>query len=222
MKSKKKIVLAIAIALLVGAALFTMLFFRFVIVPTGAMKNAILPGDRLLINPSIGEIQRGDIVTFKSPKDNSIRYMQRVIGLPGETIQVHNQKVFINGAELAERRAFYAFDDLFEDREKAIKAERSEGEGAYTAFYQSREESGEDESFAMRITTYGITEPFQIPQGHYFLLGDSRDDSEDSRYWGTVARELITGKPVLIYASVEKPETGGEKIRWERVFTKVK
>lgn len=199
-----------------------MVFFRFVKVPTGSMKNTILPGDRLLVKRSAEDIQRGDIIIFKFPKDNSIQYIERVIGLPGETIQVHNQKVFINGAELAEKRAFYDYDDSFENWERAFKAERTEGEGAYTAFYQTTEEPGEAELMARMLNPFGITEPFEIPQGHYFVLGDSRADSEDSRYWGTVAKELITGKPILIYASVEKPATGGEKIRWERVFTKVK
>jgi signal peptidase I len=222
MKSKKKMALFIAILLLVGAGLVSLLFFRFVKVPTGAMKNTILPGDRLLVKRSAEDLQRGDIIIFKFPKDNSIQYIQRVIGLPGETIQVHNQKVFINGTELAEKRAFYVYDDSFETPEQPLKAERTEGEGAYTAFYQTTEESFEAQMLGRRLSTFGITEPFEIPQGHYFALGDSRDDSEDSRYWGTVAKELITGKPLLIYASVEKPLTGGEKIRWERVCTTVK
>jgi signal peptidase I len=222
MKSKKMIALLIVIAILFGAWLFAALFFRFVKVPTGAMKNTILPGDRLVVSRFPQEIKRGDIIVFRYPKDTSILYVKRVIGLPGETIQIREHKVFINGAEFAEKRAFYPLDDTYENMENPLKEEKSEGEGNYTTFNQSRDEAGEDETLFLPPTTFGITEPFPIPQGHYFVLGDNRDDSFDSRYWGTVAKQLITGKPFLIYASVEQDKEGGEKIRWNRVFTKVK
>lgn len=222
MKSKKMIALLIVIAILFGAWLFASLFFRFVKVPAPAMKNTILPGDRLVVNRFAQERKRGDIVMFKYPKDTSIQYLMRVIGLPGETIQIRNQKVYINGAELAERRAFYPLDDSYENMEQPLKEEKTEGEGSYTTFYQSRDETGEDEALVMGSPTFGISEPFQIPQAHYFVLGDNRDDSFDSRYWGTVAKELITGKAFLIYVSAEKDKSGTEKIRWNRIFTKVK
>lgn len=222
MKSKKMIALLIVIAILFGAWLFAALFFRYVKVPTGAMKNTILPGDRLVVSRFAQEIKRGDLITYRHPKETSTQYLMRVIGLPGESIQIRQQKVYINGAELAERRAFYPSDDSFEYDLKALKEEKTEGEGTYTTFYQSRDEGIEDEALFMGRKTFGLSEPFQIPQGHYFVLGDNRDDSEDSRYWGTVAKELITGKAFLIYASVEQDKSGGEKIRWNRVFTKVK
>jgi signal peptidase I len=222
MKSKKMIALLIVIAILFGAWLFAALFFRYVKVPTGAMKNTILPGDRLVVNRFAQEIKRGDIIVFRYPKDTSILYVKRVIGLPGESIQIRQQKVYINGAELAEKRAFYAPDDSYEYDLKALKEERSEGEGSYTTLNQSRDETGEDEALFLPPTTFGLKEPFPIPQGHYFVLGDNRDDSLDSRYWGTVPKELITGKPFLIYASVETEKSGAEKIRWKRIFTKVK
>jgi signal peptidase I len=222
MKSKKMIALLIVIAMLFGAWLFAALFFRFVKVPTGAMSNTILPGDSLVVSRFTEEIKRGDIITFKYPEDTSIQYLMRVIGLPGESLQIRNQKVYINGAELAEKRAFYPVDDSFEYDLKALKEEKSEGEGTYTTLYQSLDETFEDDALFSRRNTFGLREPFQIPQGHYFVLGDNRDDSEDSRYRGTVPKELITGKAFLIYASVEQDKAGGEKIRWNRVFTKVK
>jgi signal peptidase I len=222
MKRKKIVALSIVIAVLFGAGLFAALFFRFIKVPAGAMKNTILPGDRLVVDRQVGEIKRGDLITFQYPKDHSIRYLSRVIGLPGETIQIRKQKVYINDVELVERRAFYQFDELHSFDQKALKEEKSEGEGTYTTFYQITDELSEDSMFYMGRQTFGLSEPFQIPQGHYFVLGDNRDDSEDSRFYGTVARELIIGKPFLIYASVEKDDSGKEKIRWDRVFKKVK
>jgi signal peptidase I len=222
MKRKKMIALLLVIVLLFGAGLFAALFFRFVKVPTGAMKNTILPGDRLVVNRFAGEIKRGDLILFKYPPDTSIQYLMRVIGLPDETIEIRNQKVYINGTELAEKRAFYPVDDSYEYDLKALKEEKTEGEGNYTTFNQSPHETIEDDPFSIPPTSFGLSEPFHIPKGQYFVLGDNRDDSHDSRYWGSVAKELITGKPFLIYASVEQDRAGTEEIRWNRVFTKVK
>jgi signal peptidase I len=222
MKRRKIIVLSSIVIVLFGAWLFVTLFFRFVKVPIGAMKNTVLPGDRLVVSRFAEEIKRGDIIVFKYPKDTSMLYVKRVIGLPGETIQIRNQKVYINGTELAEKRAFYPVNDSFEYDLNALKEERSEGEGNYTTFNQTRDEFTDDVELTGGLRTFGITEPFPIPQSHYFVLGDNRDDSFDSRYWGTVPKELITGKPFLIYASVEQDRAGAEKIRWNRVFTKVK
>src|SRR5437763_15681343 len=84
------------------AFIYYALFIRMVKVPTGAMKNTILPGDRLAVHLLMGEIRRGNIVMFNYPEDPSVRFVMRVIGLPGETIQVRKQRVYINGTELAE------------------------------------------------------------------------------------------------------------------------
>lgn len=225
MKRKKIIVLSIILVSLFTACLFVFLSFRLIKVPIGAMKNTILPGDRLVVNNRVGEIKRGDLITFQYSGNNSNQYLSRVIGLPGETIQIRKQKVYINGTELAERRAFYD-SDQYGLTEKAIKEKKSEGQGAYTTFNLISDESDEVdgiEAYAMTgRKTFGILEPFQIPQGHYFVMGDNRDDSEDSRYRGTVALELITGKPFLIYNSIETDDSGKERTRSDRTFTKVK
>jgi signal peptidase I len=226
MKRKKIILLSIIIVILFSACLYALLSFRLIKVPVGAMKNTILPGDRLVVNKQVGEIKRGDLITFQYPGNHSILYLSRVIGLPGETIEIRKQKVYINGTELAERRAFYHPDDSYGFNPKAVKEEKSEGEGAYTTFNIISDESDEldgNEAYAMMgRKTFGLLEPFQIPQGHYFVLGDNRDDSEDSRFWGTVARELITGKPFMIYDSIEKDDSGKERTRSDRILTKVK
>jgi signal peptidase I len=226
MKRKKIIILSVIIVILFSVGLFAILSLRFIKVPIGAMKNAILPGDRLIANKLVGEIKRGDLVIYGHSQDPSMQYVSRVIGLPGETIQIRKQKVYINGGELAERRAFYRLEAAYGFNPKALKEERVEGEGAYTTFNiisDDLDESDSSEAYAMMgLKTFGLTEPFQIPQGHYFVLGDNRDDSEDSRFKGTVAKELITGKPFMIYESIEKDDSGKERTRPERIFTKVK
>ena len=176
-----------AVVLLFAAGLFVT-FLRFVKVPSAGMANTIVPGDHLVIAPIFGDIERGDIIEFKYPKEPSIRYVKRVIGLPGETIQVRDKKVFINGSELAEARVYVEYD--FETM--PMKEVSSEGSGSYRVYYYKPE----DESFtdSYRLTPYAGREPFQIPDGHYFVLGDNRDNSEDSRYWGAVPGNLIVGK----------------------------
>jgi signal peptidase I len=105
-KAKALIVVATALFLaLAGVATYFLIYYRIVHVPTGAMANTIIPGDRVLCRMHVGEIKRGDIVIFKLPTDQKVIYVKRVIGLPGETIQVKGRRVFINDKELPEERA---------------------------------------------------------------------------------------------------------------------
>jgi signal peptidase I len=142
----------------------------------------------------VGEVKRGDIVIFKFPQDPKVNYMQRIVGLPGETVQISGTKVLINGRELPEARTFI---ELTAEK-KAMPELGSEGEGAYRVYYEKRDPTAEPELFP---AMYGVAEPFQIPAGHYFVLGDCRDNSADSRYWGTLPRDLIIGKALMIVAT---------------------
>jgi len=169
--------------------------------PTGSMANTIIPGDRLLCQISNGEMRRGDIVLFKLPTDPKVQYIKRVIGLPGETIQLRGTQVLINGQELAEARTFVDPENL----QGELKELSSQGTGAYRVFYIKRESRGDEEFHGAK---YAIAEPFQVPPGHYFVLGDSRDNSLDSRYWGTVPHELIVGKALMI---IDSKAPNGEK-----------
>src|SRR2546425_6934143 len=106
---KKRIIVlgVIALVLFTGVG-YAALFFDFVWVPTGAMKNTILPGEHLVANRLVGEIKRGDIVLFRFPKDPATRFVKRVIGLPGDTVwcDTKTKKVIVNDHELDERRVF--------------------------------------------------------------------------------------------------------------------
>lgn len=207
-KSKALIVVATALFLaLAGMATYSLLYYRVVRVPTGAMANTIIPGDRILCRTHIGEINRGDIVLFKLPTDPKEMYVKRVIGLPGETIQVKGRSVFINGGELHEERALVRLPGPQESELPVVKVEPKPRDAWYRVFYDI-EFSSDDEFEINPGLKYGVAESYKIPPGNYFLLGDSRDNSLDSRYWGTVPRELIVGKALMILDSSAKVSEG--------------
>jgi signal peptidase I len=156
-------------------------------IPTGSMENNLLIGDHLLVNkfvfaptPTSLEravlpvriIHRGDIVVFKYPEQPERDFIKRVIGLPGETIELRNKKVYVNGNPLDE---------------------------PYVHFLEPSHEDAEITSFDVR-ERYG---PVTVPSHQYFVMGDNRDNSQDSRYWGFLPRSYIKGKALMIYWSYE-------------------
>jgi signal peptidase I len=156
-------------------------------IPTGSMENNLLVGDHLLVNKfrygptttkleemllPVDSIHRGDVVVFKYPEDPERDFIKRVIGLPGETIEVRQKKVYVNGKPLDE---------------------------PYVHFLQPAGEYGEFAPFDVR-EQYG---PVTVPEGHYFVMGDNRDNSQDSRYWGFLPRDYVKGKALLVYWSFE-------------------
>lgn len=151
------------------------------VIPTGSMQDNILIGDHILVDKvvysqSLGtldrlvlpqqEIERGMIVTFKSPAELGKEYVKRVIGLPGERIKIINKKVYIDDQPLDESYTFFKDPNI---------------EQSYRDNYPE----------------------FKIPANHYFCMGDNRDHSYDSRYWGPVHLDLIIGKPWRVYWSYE-------------------
>src|SRR6266404_108526 len=252
---KKRIITLGVIAIVLFAGfVYAGSFFEFVKVPTGAMKNTILPGDRLVANRLSGQIKRGDIVLFKFPKDPATRFVSRVIGLPGDTLRSDSttKTVLINDQMLDEHRVFvepqYDSDDVTD-----LKTVRDEGGALWTVFYyKAEDDSLGAASFADDFAgRNGVTEPFKVSvkgdpipdeikgdgklrrvydsdndgrydDDQYYVLGDNRDNSLDSRFWGTVPRGLIDGKPFMIYWSVARDESAKETTRWNRVFAKLK
>ena len=208
-KAKALIIVAAALFLaLAGVATYFLIYYRTVRVPTGGMANTIISGDRLLCRMYAGEIKRGDIVMFKLPTDPKVMYLKRVIGLPGETIQVKGHRVFVNGKELPEERALISLANPREPQLPVVKVEPKPQGAWYRVFYDAERYSDNDEFEINTRAVYGIAEPYRIQPGNYFVLGDSRDNSEDSRYWGTVPRDLIVGKPITIIDSTAKGTEG--------------
>ena len=221
-------------------AIFGMTFIlQAVTVPTGSMQNTILVGDYLLVNKFIftpggyelpflpqRAIERGDIIVFKYPgnkvhpeNDSSrklvpyqINYVKRVIGLPGETVEFRDNQVFINGQLLPEHRVIGDADDNISALDVSEFEERREGEN-YNAYYSkdTMDAVKAGQKLSRRGYEFGVAgKPMKVPDNQFFVMGDSRDNSEDSRYWGFVPRELIIGRAMFVYWSCDRGTSNGD------------
>jgi signal peptidase I len=211
------------LAIVAGVAFLYYVFFLHVIkVPTGSMANTIIPGDHLIVKKrAFGEINRGDLIVFAYPRDPSIHFLSRVIGLPRESIEIRGQLVYVNGSELPEQRVTVKPDNLTEVG--MLEELSTEGTGPYRVFYVSREGGVEvGVSPDLDRGLFGTKGPFQIPDNEYYVMGDNRDNSEDSRYKGPVPRSLVFGKPTMIYWSAGRDKTGNVTVRWDRIFIRTR
>jgi signal peptidase I len=238
-------------------ALFGMTFVvQAVKVPTGSMQNTITIGDHLLVNKFIfapgeslpflpqREIKRGDIIVFKYPgnkydprhddrPDNKpivTNYVKRVIGLPGDKISIEGRNVVVNGKPLPEHR-IEAVDKNDNKSPLAIESDpaRKPGE-TYNVFYHPG--SGDDQSSEDydAFKHEGNGKELVVPENKYFVMGDNRENSEDSRYWGFVPRDFVIGRAMFVYWSYDEsaPSSGNQLLdflpntRWGRTGTMVK
>jgi len=209
---KKLVIVGLAFVVLgLGALTFYRVFFlHFVRIPTASMANTVLPGDYLVVKKrAFGDINRGDLIVFRYRGDPSTYYLSRVIGLPSETLEARGRVLYVDDKQLMEQRVIVKPDDLFESN--PLEELLTEGTGTYRVFYQSN-----DDSIPQDDPARG---PFRIPENHYFVMGDNRDNSEDSRYRGAVPREFIFGKAFMIYWSSKTDRAGVEQVRWDRVFS---
>jgi len=144
-------------------------------IPSGSMLQTLQIGDHILVNKFIyrfTEPKRGDVIVFKYPKDKNRDFIKRVVGLPGETILIKNQKIYINGVVLTEK-------------------------------YIQHAEAISPDGYVFPRDNFG---PLKIPADSVFMMGDNRDTSLDSRYWGALKKDLIQGKAFVIYWSIEPYE----------------
>jgi signal peptidase I len=180
----ESIVIAVILALFVRT--FVVQAFK---IPTGSMENNLLIGDHLLVNKFVfgptesgaertllpmKRVNRLDVVVFKYPEEPERDFIKRVIGLPGETVELRAKKVYINGKPLDE---------------------------PYVHFLEAPGRSADAE-----VTSFDVRErygPVTVPPDQYFVMGDNRDNSQDSRYWGFLRRDYIKGKALVIYWSYE-------------------
>ncbi len=228
-KKREKSVFREYFELIAETAIFVFFVMTFIVqafqIPTGSMESTLLIGDFLLVNklaytqPKYGfeklllpqrNIQRGDVIVFKYPKELDKDFVKRVVALEGEKIEIKDKQVFIDDKPITEdykvhsdervytRSEYYRYDDLIRD------------------------------NFGPQI----------VPPGHVFAMGDNRDNSSDSRYWGFLPLNYIKGRPWVIYFSY-RAENGDylktsvkerlkkfvnfiPKARWKRVFRIVK
>lgn len=162
--------------------------------------------------------QRGDVIVFKNPQDNSTDFIKRVIGLPGDTIMLKKGRLYINGKQIERKN-----EQEFVIRNRLGNAER------YNQYVEVLPEG--KEHFILEISDYEINDEFEevkVPDGHYFMMGDNRDRSDDSRVnVGFVPFENLVGKARFLFFSHNDkdawymPWTWPKKIRWSRLFNKI-
>jgi signal peptidase I len=211
--------LLIAVIFVNFARIFAFQAFK---IPTGSMEDNLKVGDHIIVNKFIygpgttlggmlplREIRRGDIIVFRYPLQPETDFVKRVIGLPGDTVEVHDKIVSINGKALAEPYVIHV-DPLIYPAKPQLPEQ-----------YRIRDQFG----------------PYSVPAGQYFAMGDNRDRSSDSRYWGTVPRSMIKGRALMVYWSFEGTPPSPDapfsarikelagvvghfftKTRWERTF----
>jgi signal peptidase I len=178
--------------LIAETAVFVFFVMTFIVqafqIPTGSMEPTLLVGDFLLVNKLVytntdnpidklflprRPVRRQDIVVFKYPNELAKDFVKRVIGLPGETVEIRNKQVFIN-------------DKPLEEKYKVHNDSQVIGKSDYYQYSDSIRDN------------YG---PVNVPAGHIFVMGDNRDNSADSRYWGFLPETYLKGRPWLIYFS---------------------
>lgn len=202
---------------------FPVLLFVFVIrsfivepfkIPSGSMMPTLIAGDFIAVNkfsygvrfPVINNVlipngmpERGDVVVFHYPMDTSIDYIKRVIGLPGDTIKYENKKLFINDKlvpHVYEKDYEYMMNENY--RVPAQEFTETLGEVKHSILIHNVEgESGR----------------FVVPEGNYFVMGDNRDNSSDSRVWGFVSEDLLVGKAFIIWLNLSEPSRIGDTIK---------
>lgn len=187
-------------------------------IPSGSMMPTLLVGDFILVNKflygirlpvlhtkiiEVEEPQRGDIVVFRYPNNPSVDYIKRVVGLPGDKIAYYNKKLYING-EPAKLTPMGRYLGLGQNQQ-------------YNGALMYQEKLGEVEHQILIMEGQPTVEgEFVVPKGHYFMMGDNRDNSNDSRYWGPVPEQNLVGKAFLIWMHWDPSNPG---IALERIGT---
>jgi len=186
-------------------------------IPSGSLEPTLLVGDFLAVNKfsyglrlpvlekkilPIGEPKRGDIAVFRWPPKPSYDFIKRVIGVPGDEIEYRHKTLYINGKLIQQRFIEYTTD---------------ESSGKSVARYQETL-NGIVHDIFLRPDVPTTDFSIHVPQGHYFMMGDNRDDSADSRFWGFVKEENLRGKASLIWMSWNG---NTDSLRWRRIGTRI-
>jgi signal peptidase I len=227
---------------LLGTVVIAVFVITFIVqafqIPSESMENTLLIGDYLLVDKlryggdgfwdhfvPYRSVRRGDIIVFRYPVNPTQHFVKRVVGVPGDRVRLINRQVYVNGVPLHEPYVRYTsrVHDVFRDEFPRLNLSVPGLEGTWWLQMKKLVDEGQ----------------LIIPEGHYFVLGDNRDESLDSRYWGFVPKENVIGRPLLIYWSVRDVDddmpiasTPGDKLfhfayaathlfqitRWDRTF----
>jgi signal peptidase I len=194
-------------------------------IPTSSMEGTLLAGDFLLVNkavygaeipglrmtlPPLSEPTRGEVIVFNPPHEPHKHYVKRLVGLPGDTLQMRSKRLFVNGRSIDEPYARH-----LDPHGDAVHP----GMAWQAHFLRDGPRPGR---YRPSRDNWG---PLVVPVGRYFVLGDNRDNSEDSRYWGFVEREAIRGRPWIVYYSTEPDVNGAmpflREVRWNRIGDRI-
>jgi len=210
---------SLVVALVLFLFIRSFLIHTFVII-SGSMEETLLVGDLLLVNraavgspipgtpwriPGYSKMERGDILVFDPPHEEDLKLVKRLMGLPGDTVEMRNKFLYVNGEALDEPYAQHT-----DSRDDVHPWMTWQEEFALT--------TGANGGYAPTRDNWG---PLVIPEDRYFMLGDNRDTSLDSRYWGFLEGRRLEGRAVLVYFSYNKgslrPFPWIKEIRWGRI-----
>jgi signal peptidase I len=212
---------SLAVALVIWIVLRTFLVEAFRI-PSSSMERTLLVGDFLFVNkalygaevplihtrlPAFRDPRRGDVVVFDSRTESGVKVVKRLVGMPGDTLQMKSAVLWRNG--VAQQEPYTEHVDSLED-----PSESSMRDWQITYLLSSVDRN----TYRPTRDNWG---PLAVPPGQYFVMGDNRDNSFDSRYWGFVPRGVIRGRPIFIYYSFDHDSWRAlpflTAIRWSRI-----
>jgi signal peptidase I len=223
-QSAKEWIKSIAIALVIWFFLRALLIEAFRI-PSGSMEGTLLVGDFLFVNkalygaeipivhkrlPAFREPERFDIVIFESPEQPGVNVVKRVVGMPGDTLSMVANVLHLNGQALDEPHAL-AGDPSADPEDPRMRAWQTQ----YLV-------EGNRRTYRPTLKNWG---PIEVPPDSFFVMGDNRDNSYDSRYWGFLGRDRIAGRPLFIYYSFDRKglmPVPYLNVRWNRIFSSPK
>lgn len=194
--------------------LFVLVLRSFIVepfrIPSSSMMPTLLIGDFILVNKynygvrlpvintkviEVGQPERGDVMVFRYPQDPSLDYIKRVVGLPGDKVGYYDKVLYING-EAIEQNDLGLYEGL------------GQGTSMTNALLKREQLPSQQHDILMMPERPSIEGEVIVPAGHYFMMGDNRDNSNDSRYWGTVPEENIVGKAFMIWMNWDSSNGG--------------
>lgn len=178
-------------------------------IPAGSMIPTLLVGDHIFADKRSRAPRRGDLVVFEHPKHPSETFVKRIVAIGGDTVEIRDGAIWLDGKPVLRRHV--DGDCSYEDREETRWTQRT-----CDAWQESLDGNSYPVIFDKRAEPPKSFPPFKVPPNSFYVLGDNRDNSHDSRYWGSVPNENLKGRPLSIWWS-----SGGSGVRWDRIGQKL-